>query len=52
MSVKDDLFSELRPYGFDARMISVQRLQELEEEIEGRYQEFALEFYQERITFG
>jgi len=50
MSVKDYLFSGLRSYGFDARMVSIQRLQELEEEIEGHHQEFAPEFYQERIT--
>lgn len=49
-NVKDYLFSELRSYGFDARMVTIQRLQELEGEMEGRHQEFAPEFYQERIT--
>ena len=50
MKVKDYLFSELQSYGFDAHMVSIQRLQELEGQIEGRHQEFTPEFYQERIT--
>jgi hypothetical protein len=50
VKVKDYLFSELQSYGFDAHMVSIQRLQELEGQIDGRHQEFAPEFYQERIT--
>ena len=48
----DELISELKALGYASRMVPLQRLHEVEEEIDGRQRKgmFDLEFYQERLT--
>ncbi len=51
--VADVLISSLEQIGFKARLVSIQRLDELQAEVEARYAEGQLadEFYQERLKF-
>ena len=49
---EEKLFSDLQARGFAGCMVSIERLRELEEEINDRYRKdmFDEEFYQERLT--
>jgi epoxyqueuosine reductase len=48
----EELFSQLEERGYQGRIVSIQHLGDLQEEIEGRYSQglFDEEFYQERLT--
>ncbi|HEX9911844.1 MAG TPA: 4Fe-4S double cluster binding domain-containing protein [candidate division Zixibacteria bacterium] len=48
----EELFLRLEEKGYKGRIVSIQHLRDLQEEIEGRYREgqFNEEFYQERLT--
>jgi len=48
----EELFSELKERGYQGRIVSIQHLGDLQEEIEGRYRQglFDEEFYQEWLT--
>ncbi|NIO71219.1 MAG: hypothetical protein GTN71_19845, partial [Anaerolineae bacterium] len=48
----EELFSQLTQRGYQGRVISIQHLDDLQEEIEGRYRQglFDEEFYQEWLT--
>jgi epoxyqueuosine reductase len=48
----EELFSQLAERGYKGRIVSVQHLEDLQEEIEGRHRQgsFDKEFYQERLT--
>ena len=52
METEDALLSQLGEYGYRARMVTIQHLSELHEEIENRYVEnsFDAEFYRERLS--
>jgi len=47
-----ELFSQLKEWGYQGRIVSIQHLGDLQEEIEGRYRQglFDEEFYQEWLT--
>ena len=47
-----ELFSQLKEWGYQGRIVSIQHLRDLQEEIEGRYRQglFDEEFYQEWLT--
>ena len=49
----DELLLHLAERGYQGRVVSIQRLRELQEEIEGRYRQglFDKEFYQERLAW-
>lgn len=49
----EELFLQLAERGYQGRIVPIQHLPELQEEIEGRYRQgsFNKEFYQERLTF-
>jgi len=49
----EELFLHLKQFGFAARVVSIQRLYELKDEIENRHTQGQLadEFYQERLNF-
>ena len=48
----EELFSQLKEHGYQGRIVSIQHLGDLQEEIEGRYRQglFDEEFYQEWLT--
>ncbi len=48
----EELFSQLKEWGYQGRIVSIQHLGDLQEEIEGRYRQglFDEEFYQEWLT--
>lgn len=48
----EELLSQLQERGYDGRVVAIQRLGDLQEEIEGRHRQglFDEEFYQERLT--
>jgi len=48
----EELFSQLKEHGYQGRIVSIQHLGDLQEEIEGRYRQglFDKEFYQEWLT--
>jgi len=50
--MSEELFSQLEEWGYDGRVVAIQHLGELQEEIEGRYRQglFDEEFYQEWLT--
>jgi epoxyqueuosine reductase len=50
--VIQQLYTQLEQHGFKGRAVSIQRLQDLQGEIEGRHAQgqFDAEFYQERLT--
>ena len=50
--MSEELFSQLKERGYKGRVISIQHLGDLQEEIEGRYRQglFDEEFYQEWLT--
>ena len=48
----EELFSQWEEWGYDGRVVAIQHLSDLQEEIEGRYRQglFDEEFYQEWLT--
>lgn len=50
--IREELFLKLEGRGYKGRIVSLQHLSDLQEEIEGRYREglFDEEFYRERLT--
>jgi len=50
--MREELFNELEGQGYKARIVSIQHLRDLQEEIEGHYRHglFDEEFYQERLA--
>jgi epoxyqueuosine reductase len=50
--MSEELFSQLEEWGYDGRVVAIQHLGDLQEEIEGRYRQgfFDEEFYQEWLT--
>jgi epoxyqueuosine reductase len=51
--MKEELFSQLEERGYQGRIVDIQHLGDLQEEIEGRYRQglFDEEFYQESFTW-
>ena len=52
IKMSEELFSQLEEWGYDGRVVAIQHLGDLQEEIEGRYRQglFDEEFYQEWLT--